>query len=320
MRLAAILLTLPLLGAALPAAAGAQGGAPAPAESGDAVAGGGAGYGAPAPAEAGKRTARKPRRRRVRRRRPRGPVLEAFGLSRPRLFLYGRPARLTFRIRGRGLRVRLYLVPAGQRRPASTILLGERPSGVTQTVFLSGRETGILPQGDYSVRIAARDRRGRRLRRSARATRAQALSFFHHVFPIAGPFDYGGEDARFGAPRKGHSHQGQDLAAAEGTPVVAPRGGTVKAVQYQAAGAGHYVVVDGAGEDRDYVFMHLRSGSIPVREGQEVRTGQLIGEVGNTGRSFGAHLHFEIWVGRGWFSGGRPIDPLALLRRWDAWS
>lgn len=135
-------------------------------------------------------------------------------------------------------------------------------------------------------------------------------------FPIAGPFGFGGEGARFGTPRNGHTHQGQDLTAVQGTPVVAPVSGEVQSVQYQASGAGHYVVLDGAGEDRDYVFMHLRSGSIPVREGQQVSGGARIGEVGNTGRSFGAHLHFEIWVGGGWFSGGRPIDPLPLLRQW----
>ncbi len=137
-----------------------------------------------------------------------------------------------------------------------------------------------------------------------------------HRFPVGGAFDFGGSGGRFGAGRKGHSHQGQDLAAAEGTPVVAPSAGVVQTVQYQASGAGHYVVLDGDGEDRDYVFMHLQTGSIPVREGTRVRAGQLIGRVGNTGRSFGAHLHFEVWVGGGWYSGGRPVDPLPLLQSW----
>ena len=137
-------------------------------------------------------------------------------------------------------------------------------------------------------------------------------------FPVAGAFSWGGADGRFGAPRSGHAHQGQDLSAAEGTPVVAPVAGVVQTVQYQASGAGHYVVLDGDDEDRDYVFMHLRSGSIPVRVGQRVAGGGRIGEVGNTGRSFGAHLHFEIWAAGGWFDGGRPIDPQPLLRLWTA--
>ena len=134
-----------------------------------------------------------------------------------------------------------------------------------------------------------------------------------HRFPIAGAFDWGAPDARFGAKRKGHSHQGQDLAAAAGTPVVAPYRGVVAAVQYQARGAGRYVVLDG--EDYDYVFMHLRTGSIVVREGERVRTGQAIGEVGSTGESSGPHLHFELWEGV-WYDGGHPIDPLPLLQQW----
>ncbi len=135
-------------------------------------------------------------------------------------------------------------------------------------------------------------------------------------FPIAGPFGWSGPDGDFGAPRGTRSHQGQDLVAAEGTALVAPHAGTIKAVQYQAAGAGHYVVLDGAAEERDYVFMHMRTGSVTVAVGEEVHAGQKLGEVGNTGRSFGAHLHFEIWVGKGWYSGGAPIDPLPLLRSW----
>ena len=253
------------------------------------------------------------------RRRPSGPVLAAFSLRQPRLFVYGRPARVTFRIRSRArlADVRISLTRRGSRGTAATIRLGPRPAGRDQTALLTGREAGILPEGSYRLRLSARDIRGRRLRRAAGISSTGELSVRHHRFPLSGPFTYGGADGRFGAKRKGHSHQGQDLSAAEGTPVLAPRGGIVKAVQYQAAGAGHYVVVDGADEDRDYVFMHLRTGSIPVREGQSVRTGQQIGQVGNTGRSFGAHLHFEVWTGGGWYSGGRAVDPLPLLRAWQ---
>jgi hypothetical protein len=253
--------------------------------------------------------------------RARGPVLTSFELQRSRLFLYGHSARVRFRIRGRfPVRVRLELKRPGSRAPVRTISLGRLPTGVTHSVRLTGREEGVLPQGSYELHIRGRDRPGRRLRRGAHATSSVALSFFHHRFPLVGPFDYGGEGSRFGAPRRGHTHQGQDLAAAEGTPVVAPRGGVVEAVQYQASSAGHYVVLDGEGEDRDYVFMHLRSGSVVVEEAQRLRTGQRIGDVGSTGHSTGPHLHFEVWVG-GWYEpGGEPIDPLPLLRAWDAWS
>jgi len=166
-------------------------------------------------------------------------------------------------------------------------------------------------------RVAAR-RRARR--RQARATPAPApTSEAGHRFPLPlGTFTYGADGSRFGAARKGHSHQGQDLAAAQGTPILAPRSGVIKAKAYQASGAGNYVVLDGADEDRDYVFMHMRTGSVAVTKGQTVRLGQKLGEVGNTGRSFGAHLHFEIWVGAGWYTGGSPVDPLPFLQIWES--
>jgi murein DD-endopeptidase MepM/ murein hydrolase activator NlpD len=153
-----------------------------------------------------------------------------------------------------------------------------------------------------------------RKRHKHRASRASQSSSGHR-FPIAGSFDWGGRDARFDAKRKGHRHQGQDLTAAAGTPVVAPHAGVVEAVDYQAKGAGNYVVLDSDGEDYDFVFMHLRNGSTTVLVGQQVRTGQRLGEVGSTGESSAPHLHFEIWVG-GWYVGGHPIDPLPLLKAW----
>jgi murein DD-endopeptidase MepM/ murein hydrolase activator NlpD len=155
----------------------------------------------------------------------------------------------------------------------------------------------------------------RRAKAKRRGPRRAPIAETGHVFPVAGPFDLGGDDARFGARRRGHRHQGQDIVAAEGTPVVAPYAGTVEFVRFQRNGAGWYIVLDGDDEDRDYVFMHLRRGSITVAAGQPVAAGQAIAQVGNTGSSSGAHLHFEIWVG-GWYDGGEPIDPLALLRQW----
>jgi murein DD-endopeptidase MepM/ murein hydrolase activator NlpD len=136
-----------------------------------------------------------------------------------------------------------------------------------------------------------------------------------HRFPVAGAYDLGGEETRFGAPRAGHRHQGQDILAMEETPVLAPWAGVVEFVRFQRSGAGWYVVLDGDREDRDYVFMHLRAGSILVAAGQHVGAGQPLAQVGRTGRASGPHLHFEIWAG-GWYDGGEPVDPLPLITRW----
>jgi murein DD-endopeptidase MepM/ murein hydrolase activator NlpD len=134
-----------------------------------------------------------------------------------------------------------------------------------------------------------------------------------HVFPVDGSFDFGGDGARFGAPRGDHTHQGQDVLAAEGTPVVSVSAGTVYWRAYQAAAAGNYVVIRGT-DGYDYAYMHFREGSL-VQPGDQVAAGQLIGHVGSSGDANGPHLHFEVWDGH-WQSGGHPIDPLPLLRSW----
>ena len=72
------------------------------------------------------------------------------------------------------------------------------------------------------------------------------------------------------------------------------------------------------GDDgRDYVFMHMQDGSVAVEKGQPVTAGQPLGNVGDTGDSRGAHLHFEIWPA-GWYSSpaSQPIDPLPELLAW----
>jgi murein DD-endopeptidase MepM/ murein hydrolase activator NlpD len=258
---------------------------------------------------------RKPERKRST---PR-PLLTTFQASTRRFFDLGRPARVAFRIDGRSKTVRVKLQVRRAGKTIRTLDLGDRATRRTHSIALTGREGGRLPEGTLQLRLTARDRRGRGLRASGRTSTTDSLAFYHHRFPLAGAFDYGGAGSRFGAGRTGHVHQGQDLTAAQGTPVVAPRAGTITNVEFQAGGAGHYIVLDAAGEDRSYAFMHLHTGSIRVREGDRVRTGTRLADVGSTGSSSGPHLHFEIWAG-GWYTGGRPIDPLPELRRWDSWS
>ena len=239
-------------------------------------------------------------------------TVEQFSVSPNDTFIYGHRAQVHFVVRSGVPRVHLTLVISQRGTVIRRINLGNRRTGVRQRYLLSGLEGGPLPQGTFSVRLTARG--------ATKASASSTLSFHWHTFPLIGQVTYGVDpDGRFGAARPGHSHQGQDIPAPTGTPVVAPRGGTVKVVDYQAGGAGNYIVIHGEGENLDYVFMHLRSGSIRVKEGDRVSTGQQIGEVGSTGESTGPHLHFEIWKGP-WARGGTPLDPLPFLRRWDAWS
>jgi murein DD-endopeptidase MepM/ murein hydrolase activator NlpD len=244
-----------------------------------------------------------------------GPAVESFSVSPSSTFIYGHRAQVHFVVRGGGPRVHLSLVINQAGAVVRRIDLGNRRTDVPQRYLLTGLEGGSLPQGNFELHLSARGLRG-----ATKASATSTLAFHWHTFPLIGQFTYGvSPDGRFGAPRPGHIHQGQDIPAPTGTPVVAPRGGTVKVVAFQAGGAGNYIVLHGEGENLDFVFMHVRDGSVRVKEGDHVSTGQQIAEVGSTGESTGPHLHFEIWKGA-WAQGGTPIDPLPFLRRWDSWS
>ncbi len=157
-------------------------------------------------------------------------------------------------------------------------------------------------------------KRKRRRKRPPRPAPAPAGDSTHRL-PLAGAFTWPGPDGSFGAGRAGHIHQGIDLLAASGTPIVAPEAGTVSFVAYQAKAAGYYVVLHSP--DYDFAFMHLLAGSTRVRVGQTIAAGDPIGLVGQTGDAEAPHLHFEVWVGP-WQQGGRPIDPAPLLHSWPA--
>jgi murein DD-endopeptidase MepM/ murein hydrolase activator NlpD len=128
------------------------------------------------------------------------------------------------------------------------------------------------------------------------------------VFPVAGSHTLG---QGFGAARSGHSHQGQDIFAACGTPLVAVSRAKVKWVSYQGS-AGNYVVIRNKKLHQDYMYAHLATrGS--VTKGQVVLPGQQVGIVGQTGNARGCHLHFELWLGK-WYRGGHPVNPLPYLQ------
>jgi murein DD-endopeptidase MepM/ murein hydrolase activator NlpD len=99
-------------------------------------------------------------------------------------------------------------------------------------------------------------------------------------------------------------HTGQDLGAPMGTPVYAAAAGRVTVAGLNGT-AGNQIILDHPGGVQS-VYDHLSVIGVPV--GAQVRAGQLLGHVGSTGRSTGAHLHFEIRLG------GRPIDPVPFLR------
>ena len=130
-------------------------------------------------------------------------------------------------------------------------------------------------------------------------------------FPVRGAVDWGEHDARFGAYRGGHVHEGQDVFAKAGTPLVAVRDGRI-VEKGDDGGRGNYVAIWSPAAERTFVYLHMLRPS-RFGQGDTVHHGQRVGAVGCTGSCWGDHLHLEIRRGRG--TTGRALDPLPLLRR-----
>jgi murein DD-endopeptidase MepM/ murein hydrolase activator NlpD len=254
-----------------------------------------------------------------------------------------RPAELSYVVGGsRAASVQVELVRAADGAVVERWAPGEVQPGVAQTLRWDGTAGGkVQRDGVYQFRVSATDGAGASASsssagvpwaRTSQAGEAQrsaarrqigdvdpaapgAFKFLRYRFPLIGAHHYGEHGASFGGSR---GHQGQDVFAECGTPIVAVRGGVVKFKRFQGA-AGNYVVIDGARTGVDFAYMHLREAAL-VEEGERVRTGQPIGFVGATGRASGCHLHFEEWTAPGWYSGGGAFDPLPDLRAWDAQS
>jgi murein DD-endopeptidase MepM/ murein hydrolase activator NlpD len=235
-----------------------------------------------------------------------------------------RPAELSYVVGGtEPAAVQVELVRGADGIAIASWTPGVVPPGVPQTVQWDGTAEGkVQRDGVYQFRVTAVDSSG------ARAVSAQeqpaapveadapgAFNFLGYRFPVQGAHDYGEFAASFGG---GRGHQGHDVFANCGTPLVAARGGVVSFKQYHSR-AGYYIVIDGDRTGTDFVYMHMREAAL-VDKGERVKTGQLIGFVGDSGRASGCHLHFEEWTAPGWYDGGKAFDPLPDLRAWDAQS
>ena len=117
------------------------------------------------------------------------------------------------------------------------------------------------------------------------------------IWPISGAFT-----SPFGF-RWGRLHAGVDLAAPEGTPIRAADSGTVVLAGW-TGGYGNYTCVAHGGALTTCYAHQSRYGT---SVGANVSQGQVIGYVGNTGHSFGAHLHFETRIN------GTPVNPMSYL-------
>jgi murein DD-endopeptidase MepM/ murein hydrolase activator NlpD len=124
------------------------------------------------------------------------------------------------------------------------------------------------------------------------------------AFPVKAPYSF---VDTFLAPRSGYrKHEGVDIFAMSGTPVLSVVNGVIENKGVNPLG-GNKLWVRSPGDNWSYYYAHLAGYGPGIANGTRVKKGQVIGYVGNTGHSFGAHLHFEVRIN------GSPVDPMGYL-------
>ena len=110
--------------------------------------------------------------------------------------------------------------------------------------------------------------------------------------------------------RSGRLHEGIDFVPGDGAPVQAIADGTVRIATEQGGAYGVTVYIDHVidGSVITSHYSHMQYGSLQVKAGETVKVGTVVGKTGNTGRSYGAHMHFELIVN------GSTIDPMPWLK------
>jgi hypothetical protein len=247
---------------------------------------------------------------------PGGAVVEAKAETRRLVFEGDRKATVDFYVRGTApADVAVDVVRASDQVAVAHFSIPGATPGTVQSVDWDGTIAGVeQPEGRYVFQVAAAIGGGAaRAAQTAAVPRRESFWLVHAVFPIAGPHTYGDP---FGAQRAGHVHEGQDVMADCGTPLVAVHAAKVKFVGRQSL-AGNYIVISSDDGTADYAYMHLRDKAL-VAKGDTVTTGQTIGYVGRTGDATACHLHFEMWPAPGWYTGGQAVDPLPSLKAWDS--
>jgi murein DD-endopeptidase MepM/ murein hydrolase activator NlpD len=181
------------------------------------------------------------------------------------------------------------------------------PPNVANAAAWDGRtvEGTTAPNGEYAFRVGTGG--------VTKTTPEAGFAFHKYRFPLPAKHSYGDG---YGADR---DHQGQDVFAKCGAKLFAARGGRVQENDVHSA-AGNYLVIDGKDTKTDFMYAHMLRPS-PLAEGARVRTGQLIGQVGQTGNASGCHLHFELWSAPGYYEGGRAMPSVGIfLKTLDSWS
>ncbi|MBK5232002.1 MAG: peptidoglycan DD-metalloendopeptidase family protein [Thermoleophilia bacterium] len=217
-----------------------------------------------------------------------------------------RPQRIVFRFRAsRPTPIEIRVIKLGSGRTVRRFATSPLQPGRWHRVDFDGldRKGRLAGPGKYRVRVGPL---------AGRLEKLSRLKLHGHRVPVVGPHGTRGAIGAFGAPRTdGRTHEGFDITANCGRPLVAVRSGTILERASEPELKGNYVVMKGRSERRTYLYAHLRRPAT-VKRGQRVRAGHRLGSVGQTGNAAGTpcHLHFEVR------SRGHLLDPEPLVNSW----
>lgn len=190
--------------------------------------------------------------------------------------------------------------------PGSAMKSGGMGGAMAVLPLVFATEAPALPQAlaVLSSSVSESGQSLRALERYVERTRPMLMALPFR-WPVRGPLN-----SRFGmrqSPWTGESefHRGLDISAQRGTPVRAPASGVV-AFAGDSGEYGNTVIVD-HGRDLRSLYGHL--SEIKVKHGERIERGEVIALTGNTGRTSGPHLHYEIQIH------GQAVDPRQFL--WD---
>lgn len=217
------------------------------------------------------------------------------------------------------------LLAVSMTLPAEAVAAAQGTSvAATSLVATSADEKSTAADGEIQAFIAPSDVQSETLARGddfstislVEVAAEQGINYSNEIFTndaeaaIQWPFMVGvGMSYGYGM-RSGRLHEGIDFVPGDGAPIQAIADGTVRIATEQGGAYGVTVYIDHIidGQVITSHYSHMQYGSLQVSAGDTVKVGTVVGKTGNTGRSYGAHLHFELIVN------GTTIDPLPWLR------
>ncbi|WP_312169622.1 peptidoglycan DD-metalloendopeptidase family protein [Microbacterium sp.] len=218
------------------------------------------------------------------------------------------------------------LLAVGMTLPAEAVaaVQGGQTLASTSLVAASGSASKASSDDEIQAFVTSSDVQNESLARSdsfstvslVQVASEEGINYSNELFTndteaaIQWPFKVGvGMSSGYGM-RWGRLHEGIDFVPGEGAPIQAIADGVVRIATEQGNAYGVTVYIDHVidGQVITSHYSHMQYGSLQVKAGQTVKVGDIVGHTGNTGRSYGAHLHFELIIN------GSTIDPLPWLR------